>query len=84
MYFVEWLPAAEQILADLWNNSSDRATIAAAADALDNSLVRNPANLGESRGGNMRIAFSKPLGILFNIDEAGRHVRVLGIWRWSS
>jgi plasmid stabilization system protein ParE len=82
MYRVEWLPTAEQRLAEIWNKASDRALVAAAADEIDAALARNPANLGESRRGKARIAFLKPLAVVFSVDEAIRRVRVWDIWRW--
>jgi hypothetical protein len=76
MYTVTWLPGAEIALANLWNNARNRALIAAAADELDAALARSPTQMGESRGGSLRIAFAKPLGILFDVDDSARSVRV--------
>ena len=82
MYRVEWLPTAEQRLAAIWNKAADRALVAAAADELDAALARNPTILGESRDENARIAFLKPLAVIFDVDEKLRRVRVWDIWRW--
>ena len=82
MYEVRWLPAAEQSLANIWNNASDRAAVAAAADELDVARARNPTSSGESRDENTRIAFAKPLALLFDIDDSNRLVRVWDVWRW--
>ena len=79
---VEWLPYAEQELADLWNHAADRADVAAAADGLDAQLQRDPLTVGEGRGGDTRIAFEPPLAILFDVDVASRHVTVWDVWRW--
>jgi hypothetical protein len=84
MYSVEWLPSAEDELANLWNNDNDRASIAAAADAIDAALARNPFSVGESREQNSRIAFEPPLAVVFNVYPSSRHVEVRGIWKWPS
>ena len=82
MFAVEWLPSAEQDLARLWNQGPDRDEIAAAADAVDRALMRDPLGLGESRGGATRIVFEVPLAILFDVEVSGGKVKVWDIWRW--
>jgi len=69
---VLWLRSVEEDLATLWTNAPDRGEIAAAADAIDAALQRDPEALGESRGGVTRIAFHKPLAVLFDVDGS-RH-----------
>jgi plasmid stabilization system protein ParE len=59
-YTVVWKPSAEALLAHLWNIASDRAAVAAAADALDAALRHNPQTLGESRSGGRRVMFIAP------------------------
>ena len=83
MYTVQWSPSAEQDLADLWNQARDRTSIADAANEIDRALARNPSEFGESRTGNSRIAFLKPLAVRFDVDDHTRVVRVWDIWRWS-
>jgi hypothetical protein len=78
---VLWMPIAEQRLAQLWISALDRNAVAAAADLLDAALKRNPLTLGESRVGTTKVAFEEPLGILFEVSEPDRRVRVLDIWR---
>jgi hypothetical protein len=84
MFSVKWLPNAESTLAELWNNASNRAQIAAAADELDKALARNPLIVGESRGENTRIAFLEPLAVLFDVNESARTVKVWKIWKWPT
>ncbi|CAN5577973.1 hypothetical protein BH10PLA2_BH10PLA2_08280 [soil metagenome] len=84
MYTVNWLPSAERELATLWNTASDRSAIAATADAIDNALARNPLAVGESRKENTRIAFEPPLVVVFDVNEAARHVVVWDVWRWPN
>lgn len=84
MYAVTWLASAERELADLWNSAVDRSSVAAAADAIDAALARNPQAVGESRDVNTRIAFEPPLVILFDVDESARIVQVWDVWRWPT
>lgn len=83
-FTAEWLPSAEQELADLWVNATDRADVAAAADAIDAALARDPLSLGESRGGITRIAVVSPLGVLFDVQVSQRNVIVWDVWHSSS
>jgi plasmid stabilization system protein ParE len=80
-FTVEWLPAAERQLADLWNAGPDRQAIANAADRADSLLRRNPLDRGESRAGNSRLLFIRPLSILFRVDVQTRIVQVVQIKR---
>ena len=53
IYTVLWQPVAERQLTALWTAAEDRSGVAAAADAIDALLRRNPLSVGESRdGGN--------------------------------
>jgi hypothetical protein len=81
---VVWLPSVEQDLAVLWTNGPDRSEITAAADAIDHALERDPDALGESRGSVTRIAFQKPLAVLFDVDVSRRRVTVWDLWRWPA
>jgi hypothetical protein len=83
-FTVEWRPSAEQLLADLWNNALDRADVAAAADAIDAALARDPLGLGEARGGATRIVFQPPLAPLYDVDVSRRTVMVWDVFRWPS
>jgi hypothetical protein len=66
-YDVDWLPDAEQELAALWLQASDRQAITAAAHAIDQRLKLDPENEGESRPNGRRILHGKPLGIYFRV-----------------
>ena len=52
---VFWLPNAEQELADVWLQATDRSSVSNAALAKDYSLSVDPENLGESRPNERRI-----------------------------
>jgi hypothetical protein len=78
-YTVLWLRAAEQTLADIWTNATDRNAVTAAADAADTWLRRDPFSFGESRSGSVRLGFLPPLVFLFRIDDANRTVYVMKV-----
>jgi hypothetical protein len=79
-YTVVWAADAEEKLAAIWANASDREAIADAANTLDGQLARDPVALGESRPNEQRIAHCLPLGIRFQVIEDDRLVRVLTAW----
>src|SRR5262249_13178592 len=80
-YTVEWLPTAEDDLARLWLNASDRDIIVATADAIDAVLARDPYSQSESRPDRARIMFMLPLWVLFDVDETRQMVSVWAVWR---
>jgi len=76
IWTVVWFDSAQNHLADLWMQAPDRAAVSAAANAMDQSLRRDPYQNSESRIGNNRIMFAPPLGISFDISEEDRLVTV--------
>lgn len=82
-YTVVWRPSAEQQLAHLWNEATDRAAVTMAANRLDAWLRRTPATQGESRGGVTRILVEEPLVVLFDVEEQDCLVTVWAVWRSS-
>jgi hypothetical protein len=81
-YTVTWLPIAEETLAEIWNNASDRGDVTAAANAIDTTLARGAVGFGESRPDGKRVGFILPLlGVLFEVNEGDRIARVERIWR---
>jgi plasmid stabilization system protein ParE len=80
-HIVIWTPVAEQRLAQVWLDAADRDAVREAANRIDAELEAHPVVLGESRSGPTRVAFEGPLGVLFEVIEAPRRVRVLSIWR---
>ncbi|MEO8165597.1 MAG: type II toxin-antitoxin system RelE/ParE family toxin [Betaproteobacteria bacterium] len=79
-YTVVWSPDAERELARVWNEATDRESIANAANLLDHELARDPLNSGESRPGGFCIAHCLPLGIRFSVLPEDQLVRVLAVW----
>lgn len=79
-YAVEWVPAAEQELADLWLGAASRAEVTRAAHAIDQELAVNAHEKGESRAGDDRVLLVAPLGVLFEADPAQQRVFVWHVW----
>lgn len=77
-YTVTWAPGAEADLANLWNTHPDRAAVTRAAHELDRTLAIQGPEAGESRDQGLRITFSPPLSVFFQVD--GRTVRVVRVW----
>ncbi len=80
-FTVVWVMFAQNELARIWNNASDRAAVTAAANRIDLLLQRDPASKGESRGGSTRVLFETPLAVTFRVSELDRQVYVLDVWR---
>ena len=81
-FVVLWLPAAENQLAALWTAATDQAAVTAAAHRIDQQLGRDPLNVGEERPPSRRILFDPPLGVVYEVDTAGRLVWVVSAG-WS-
>ncbi len=80
-YTVLWTYDAEQELAAIWLNASDRAEITAASSAIDRALSVNPLDQGESREGAIRVMFRGALAVEFEVLPDDRIVYVLSVWR---
>jgi hypothetical protein len=82
MFQVNWSSTALNELAAVWTgaDASTRRAITAAAQAIDGQLRNQPGKQGESRDEGVRIDFSDPLGLLFEIDERLRTVTILHVW----
>lgn len=81
MHRVIWAAAARAELAAIWNAApatDDQLLIWAASD-LTFRLERDPENEGESRPNNMRVTFSWPLAIWFEVVSANT-VWIYHIW----
>jgi hypothetical protein len=80
MYEVRWKRSALDRVAELWLDAVDRQAITDAVDAIDQALISDPINMGESRTGSVRVLFEPPLGVFFEIDEQAKKVQVLKVW----
>lgn len=67
-FHVHWNIRAENELADIWMQASDRSAVTEAASRLDEALRLAPLRTGESRESEQRrIAVELPLAILFTV-----------------
>ena len=82
-YTVYWRPAAEDELAEIWTNATDRQAVTAAANSIDAILTRDAASQGESRSGSLRILIISPLAVHFKVRESKRLATILKVWRWQ-
>jgi hypothetical protein len=55
-YTVIWKPAAEQKLADIWLQSTDRQAVTDAADRIDRLLKYSPGTVGKVRDRKRRFS----------------------------
>jgi hypothetical protein len=81
-YTVLWTPDAEQELAALWLDASNRAEVTRASHALDQRLAANGPDEGESRAEDERVVFEAPLGVLIEVRLGERLIRVLHVWTY--
>lgn len=84
MGHVEWVQTALDELTMIWMraNSSLRQEITAAAHQIDQQLLTNPHEQGESRSEGRRIHFFYPLGFSFRVEPDEQAVTVLHIWQF--
>ena len=76
--------AAMVSLKATWEGAGDalREAIERAARRLDELLQHEPQEQGESREDGTRILFEAPLGVVFEVDEDKKLVRVLRSWAY--
>ena len=73
MFRVEWLESALDELTALWTtaDTKTRAAVTAAAHAIEERLLADAPNEGESRPEGTRLAFAAPLAITFRMESDG-------------
>jgi hypothetical protein len=79
---VVWKPESERRLTSIWLADRMRQRITEAAHEIDAALATDPLNAGESREGNDRVVFAKPLGALVEVRPDKQTVNVLEVWRY--
>jgi hypothetical protein len=81
---VIWRRPAQDDLATLWIDGPDSASIASAADRIDDLLSVSPLTVGESRGESTRILIEQPLAVLYDFAPDDRLVSVWGVFRFRT
>jgi hypothetical protein len=79
-FTVVWLPEAEAGLAEIWTAADDKDAVSDAANYIDELLRINPASHGLKYIDSTRCLLIAPLGILFDVNDADRRVRILTVW----
>jgi hypothetical protein len=67
MFDVRWSDRADEELAAAWLAAADRDAVNRAADQVDELLAHDPAGQGESRSGNIRLLYERPLSVLYRV-----------------
>lgn len=80
-YRVFWSPHAENRLEVLLQDLSARPQLAKAAREIDRNLSIDPVGFGETRYENVRVGFSTPLGIQYEVLGDVSSVIVYDVWR---
>lgn len=80
-YSVIWRHRADMELMRLWIRAADKDDVTQYAEQIERLLQRDPRNQGESRGGNIRLWFYRPLCVLFRIKEQTQVVEI-GRIKW--
>lgn len=85
MYTLIWASRALDQLAEVYVSLSleGQRRLAAAVEAFNQRLRNRPNDEGESRGGNLRIAFLPGLTLRFRVNEVEQTVRVNSVRRYG-
>jgi hypothetical protein len=78
-FTVVWIQAAQDALADIWNNATDRQDVTDAADVIDRELAVDADFKGAQYGGGWVIV-EDPL-VAFTVDVPNRLVTVVQVAR---
>lgn len=81
---VTWSPSAENDLAALWLQATNRKAVTTAADRIDQILRTDPYAHSESRAGSDRVMLASPLGVGFSVSDADRLVTVWAVWQFGT
>lgn len=80
-YAVVWRGRAQAQLAALWLRAANKDAVTGYAEQIDRILARNPTEWGESRAGNYRLWFHRPISVFYQVVKADMTVYVLSV-KW--
>jgi plasmid stabilization system protein ParE len=85
MYTLIWSARALNQLAEIYVTLAieEQRRMAAAVEAFNHRLTTRPSEEGQSRAGDLRIAFPAGLAVRFRVDEAAQVVRVTNVKRYG-
>ncbi len=75
-FTVVWLRSANDQLAQIWLDASDRSAVSSAADRIDQTLATDPMGKGEEVHEGLRRLVVAPLQVLYAVRESDRIVEV--------
>jgi hypothetical protein len=78
-YTVTWLSGAQDQLAQIWIDSSDRQAVSQAANAIDIELATDADRKGAPVEEGLRSLYVPPLHVLFTVREPDRLVEVASV-----
>lgn len=78
-YTVTWLKGAQNHLAQIWTDATDRQAITRAANTIDTELAADPENKGTPFAEGLKSLVIPPLYVLFSVSEPDRLVEVASV-----
>ena len=78
-YTVTWLKGAQNHLAQIWVDATDRQAITHAADTIDAELAVDPKSKGTPLAEGLRSFSVPPLYVIFSVKELDRIVEVASV-----
>jgi hypothetical protein len=83
MSMPEWADGARDELADIWvlATPADRERIEPVVLRFERDIADDPFHVGESRGGDLRIAVRMPLVFWFRVSDKRVRVRIVSVTR---
>jgi hypothetical protein len=79
-FTVTWDPSAQNNLALIWINATDRTAVTNAANFIDRRLRISPDSAGQDLSG-FRMFTVPPLTVTFTVSPGDRLVTVRNVWR---
>jgi hypothetical protein len=78
-YTVTWVKSAQNELATIWTQATDRQAVTDAADAIDRELSVDAPTKGQPVSEGLRALVIDPLRVLFSASEPDRLVEVSNV-----
>lgn len=78
-YLVDWTDAALNMLANVWTQTTNRASVNAAQNRIDALLARDPIGNGIHLGEGLYKADVSPLTVYYSVHQAKKSVEVSAV-----
>jgi hypothetical protein len=79
-YAVDYLPVAEDALADAWLRAADPGAVTTASAHIDRLLAADPFGNGHLLHEGLYQLVEPPLTVFYTVDPAQRRVEVSQVW----